>query len=258
MPSTVSTLAASADLELGAPVPWGELPPCDSPGVYLIALDHDARSTGHAVQHCPIDLGEISALLSVREELTVDGVRANAAQLGAVTGVAERTSRSSSCRHVSRRRRAVSCAASVASWRALERHGTSGEVRRRPESSASGTVRSSECMSARRRSRDGEHAGSCHRLHEEPKGVDPPALGLATAAVRPTPGQRRRRGRRRMTGTPMTPRTSRTMSTMRSSSMPGACPAVSALKPQRGDACLEASATTSTKRAEHSIPSRTS
>lgn len=83
MASTVSALAASAALELGPPVPWGELPPCDSPGVYLIALDRDAQSTEHAVQQCPIDLQEVSALLSVRKDLTVDGIRPNAAQLAA-------------------------------------------------------------------------------------------------------------------------------------------------------------------------------
>ena len=75
----------------------------------------------------------------------------------------------------------VTAPVSVPSWRALERHGTLGTLRRRPGSSASGTVRSSgvACPLAGGPG-TGNREGPATRVHEERKRRRPPASGLAT------------------------------------------------------------------------------
>lgn len=51
-------------------------------GVYVVALTDELDSTGHALAICPISFEALSHLLSVRSELTLDGVRPQASALG--------------------------------------------------------------------------------------------------------------------------------------------------------------------------------
>lgn len=86
MPSTALGLAARAGVTLGGVVPWGQPPPCDQPGVYLVCLDRDEDSTESALAECPISITAVEKLLSVRSELTVDGKRPSAHELAARIG----------------------------------------------------------------------------------------------------------------------------------------------------------------------------
>lgn len=76
MPSTVRSILQAAGLQPGEVVSWGTRPADHSPGVYIVAVAEDpdvARGTDIP----PLDRARLVELLAVRQELTVDGARAD-------------------------------------------------------------------------------------------------------------------------------------------------------------------------------------
>lgn len=73
----VSVMGA-AGLEPEGVVSWGELINTDEPGIYMVSTGANPEVVGHEHRPAPIDLEKIRTLLSVRPELTVDGVRPSA------------------------------------------------------------------------------------------------------------------------------------------------------------------------------------
>jgi hypothetical protein len=83
MPSTVNELFASAGLRPDGVVRWGTLVPQSGPGNYVVALAEDPRSLARTRPTCPVAEGRLKALLDVRPELRLDGVRPSAEELAA-------------------------------------------------------------------------------------------------------------------------------------------------------------------------------
>lgn len=82
MPSSVVSVMAAAGLEPEGVVSWGGLINTDEPGIYVVSTGADAELVGHQDRPAPIEPEKIRTLLSVRPELTVDGVRPSPDALG--------------------------------------------------------------------------------------------------------------------------------------------------------------------------------
>lgn len=80
MPSTVRSLFQAAALRPGEVVAWGTSPTCGEPGVYVVALASDPDALA-GLRVAPIADDRVVELLAERPELTVDGLRPDAAQL---------------------------------------------------------------------------------------------------------------------------------------------------------------------------------
>ncbi len=72
VPSTVWQLLQRAGLAYGGCVPWGTPLPARGPGVYLVSLDDDARSSGRTVATCPVSRQALEELLRSCPELRLD------------------------------------------------------------------------------------------------------------------------------------------------------------------------------------------
>jgi hypothetical protein len=83
MPSTVNQLFASAGLRPDGVVRWGTRIPETGPGNYVVSLTEDPRSLARSRPTCPVAAGRLKALLDVRPELRLDGVRPSAEELAA-------------------------------------------------------------------------------------------------------------------------------------------------------------------------------
>lgn len=83
MPSTVAGLFAAAGLEPAGAVPWRTPVPEGGPGVYVVALTDDPRTTNPAVPVAPLDRGALERLHSARPELRLDGVPPSVDELAA-------------------------------------------------------------------------------------------------------------------------------------------------------------------------------
>lgn len=87
MPSTVGGLFAAANVARTGVVSWSKrIPPPkaigNGTGVYAVALTDDRDSIEPAASPCPLSKAALQALLDVRPELTLDGVRPDAETLG--------------------------------------------------------------------------------------------------------------------------------------------------------------------------------
>jgi hypothetical protein len=86
MPSTVNQLFASAGLRPDGVVRWGTRVPEAGPGNYVVSLTEDPRSLARTRPNHPVAEGRLKALLAVRPELRVDGLRPSATELAARLG----------------------------------------------------------------------------------------------------------------------------------------------------------------------------
>src|SRR4051812_12721833 len=86
MPSTVASLFAAAGVARQGAVGWGEVIPAQATGsgtgVYVVALPPELASPGAALAAYPVSATAVQKLLDVRRELTLDGARPDARQLG--------------------------------------------------------------------------------------------------------------------------------------------------------------------------------
>ena len=86
MPTTVHALFRDADVPLQGCVPWGEPPPLQQPGVYVVSLSDDPTDLASALPTAPLDDQKLALLLARRPELRLDGARPDVAQLAARLG----------------------------------------------------------------------------------------------------------------------------------------------------------------------------
>lgn len=68
-------MMAVANIEPRGVVPWGKAVPCPDAGVYVVSLDPGISSVAAALEAAPLSPTAVDGLLSVRPELTIDGVR---------------------------------------------------------------------------------------------------------------------------------------------------------------------------------------
>jgi hypothetical protein len=83
VPSTVASVFAAAGLEREGTVQWGQPAGDDTGGVYVVALTDELDSLNAALPSAPIRFTAIEELLTIRPELTLDGRRPSAAEVGA-------------------------------------------------------------------------------------------------------------------------------------------------------------------------------
>jgi hypothetical protein len=83
MPSTVNSLFAAAGLLPTEIVKWGQPPRLDAPGVYVVSLSEEAGESAEALAECPVYSTAVSAWLTARPELQLDGVRPDVDRLAA-------------------------------------------------------------------------------------------------------------------------------------------------------------------------------
>jgi hypothetical protein len=89
MPSSVAHIFAAARTEPTGTVPWGVSPrPPEAPadaatGIYVVALTDDPDSLEATLPRTPVSGSAVAELLSVRPELTLDGVRPEPHELAA-------------------------------------------------------------------------------------------------------------------------------------------------------------------------------
>lgn len=81
MPSNVQQVFAAAGLHPSGCVPWGAAVPETAPGVYVVALTDDTNSLKAARRDCRRSQRSLEALLRVRPEFLVDGVRPDTSAL---------------------------------------------------------------------------------------------------------------------------------------------------------------------------------
>src|SRR3954454_8978684 len=89
MPSSVAHIFEAAGAELAGVVPWGVSPrPSEAPagaaiGIYVVALTDDPGSLEAPPPRAPVSESAVDELLSIRPELTLDGVRPEPQELAA-------------------------------------------------------------------------------------------------------------------------------------------------------------------------------
>ncbi len=81
MPSSITELFSAAGLTVAGSAPWRTPVDESGPGVYVVALSADPDGLDDARADAPIDLERVQALLDVRPELRLDGLRPDAALL---------------------------------------------------------------------------------------------------------------------------------------------------------------------------------
>jgi hypothetical protein len=82
MPSTVASVFAAAGLERDGVVRWGQAAGDDGSGVYVVALAEQLDSLRGTLGAAPIAMTAVEKLLDIRPELTLDGARPTAVELG--------------------------------------------------------------------------------------------------------------------------------------------------------------------------------
>jgi hypothetical protein len=81
MPTTVADAFSAAGLRVAGTAPWGTPIGESGPGVYVVSLTADVDSTAGAAPAAPLDPARVQALLDVRPELRLDGMRPDATLL---------------------------------------------------------------------------------------------------------------------------------------------------------------------------------
>jgi hypothetical protein len=83
VPSTIASLLEAAALRATGMVPWGAQVAEARPGVYAVALTEEVDRVVGVLQECPVSLGALETLMSLRPELRVDGQRPTVEALAA-------------------------------------------------------------------------------------------------------------------------------------------------------------------------------